>query len=159
EPPSKGFVACRTNRHRRHQWRTPYVQSETFVRLDWISWSSLIPIWSLSIMRAGKRSFPGPRVAQPNNGRTSITQAGAGGAISMEPLSGTPSQQPWPFPLRGDDGNQTSPDGTKQIILYQSLLGKLSSGLAWLGRYQTIASPTGFSVLITTSGGTGYHSP
>jgi hypothetical protein len=54
--------------------------------------------------------------------------------------------------------NQTSPDGTKQMILYQSLRGKSPSGPAWC-RYQTIASPTGFSVLITTSGGTGYHSP
>src|SRR5499433_3471192 len=60
EPPSKGFVACRTNRHRRHQWRAPYVQSETFVRLDWISWSSLIPIWSLSIMKGGKEELSWP---------------------------------------------------------------------------------------------------
>src|SRR6516225_9316131 len=63
---------------------------------------------------------------------------------------------------RRDDGNQTSLDGTKQMILYQSLRGKSPSDPAsdppWC-RYQTIASPTGFSVLITTSGGTGYHSP
>ena len=52
-----------------------------------------------------------------------------------------------------DDGNQTSPDGTKQMILYNSLRAK-SSGPVWC-RYQTIASPTGFSVLITVSGGTG----
>src|SRR5262249_42234281 len=50
EPPSKGFVACRTNRHRRHQWRAPYVQSET----------SLLPTWSLSIMKGGKEELSSP---------------------------------------------------------------------------------------------------
>src|SRR5215831_4696730 len=84
---------------------------------------------------------------------------GQGALFPWSLYRGRPSQQPWPFPLRGDDGNQTSPDGTKQMILYHWLIGKVSSGPAWLGRYQTIASPTGFSVLITTSGGTGYHSP
>jgi hypothetical protein len=59
-----------------------------------------------------------------------------------------PSQIAW---------NQTSPDGTKQIILYNSLWGKPLSGDC--NRYQTIASPTGFSVLITASGGAGYQSP
>jgi hypothetical protein len=53
--------------------------------------------------------------------------------------------------------NQTSPDGTKQIILYCSLRGTSPSNAPC--RYHTIASPTGFSVLITASGGTGYQSP
>jgi hypothetical protein len=54
---------------------------------------------------------------------------------------------------------QTPSDGTKQRILYfESVLTtpSLYSDRFW---YQTIASPTGFAVLITASDGIGYHSP
>jgi hypothetical protein len=69
--------------------------------------------------------------------------------LDLHPMRRTPG---------GGNGNQTSPDGTKQIIVYHSPRGKSFSGVI-RDRYQTIASPTGFSVLITASGGTGYQSP
>jgi hypothetical protein len=53
-----------------------------------------------------------------------------------------------------DAGDQTPSDGIKQRILYfgPPLISSLNT-------YQTIASPTGFAVLITASDGIGYHSP
>src|SRR5262249_15731905 len=51
---------------------------------------------------------------------------------------------------------QTPSDGTKQRILY---FGPVLVPSSYSGRYQTIASPTGFAVLIIASGGTGYQSP
>src|SRR5215472_283123 len=62
-----------------------------------------------------------------------------------------------PCCMEGGLSRQTPSEGTKTRMLYFGPV--LIPSPSYRDRYQTIASPTGFAVLIIASGGTGYHSP